>query len=500
MKTFEEYLKESGEIGHVESIVRPVVYVSGLPHARLNELVITEEGEQGIVQAVSKDFVEVLMLSYEKVLAGGRVTRVGEALKIPVSNGILGRVINPYGAPLDGLGPIPGEKVFLPIYREALGIKDRVRINEQLETGVSLVDFLVPIGKGQRELVLGDQKMGRTTLLLQAAASQAAKGTVCVYVGIGKTKSDMRRVEEYFKKMGVMGSCVIVFTSSADPASLVYLAPFSGFTIAEFFRDQGREVLIMLDDLTTHAKFYREIALLSRRMPARESYPGDIFHLHAHLLERAGLVRRGEGSVSITALPIVETIQGDLTGYLSTNAMAMTDGHLFFDINEFKKGRRPAINVFLSVTRVGNQTQNPLEQEMRKTLVEALTRYQKALELAHFGFDLPLKTRKELNVGERLEAIFDQGRFTIIDKPLAQFLLALVLTDFWSAKSVEQLRIERDKLIHAYKKGLLELVSFVEISKLGDLKDLINKNKKNIESVLYSRIAEKRVERVSTEV
>ncbi len=478
-------------MGHIESIVQTIVYVSGIPGARLNELVITESGQLGLVQAVTRDLVEVMMLSSERILPKTRVTRIGEGLKIPVSEGILGRVINPHGAALDGLGPITGESVFLPVHRSAPGIKERVKIKEQLETGVSLVDYLIPIGKGQRELIMGDHKTGRTTFLLQVATSQASYGTVCIYVGIGKRKSDIRGVENYLKKMGVMGSCVIIFTSSADPASLVYLAPFSGFTIAEFFRDQGREVLIMLDDLTTHAKFYREIALLSRRMPARESYPGDIFHLHAQLLERAGHVRRGEGSVSITALPVVETVQGDLTGYIPTNAMAMTDGHLFFDVNEFKKGRRPAVNVFLSVTRTGNQTQTGLERETRKTIIEILSRYQKALEIAHFGFDLPLKTRTELNLGERLEAVFDQQSFTIIDRPLAQFLLALVLSEFWSSKSIEQVRVERTKLIEAYRKGLLKLVSFSQISNLGQLKDLIKNKRQEIEKVLHSISPEK---------
>lgn len=498
MKTFEEYLKQTGEVGHIESVIQSIVYVSGIPHARLDELVITEAGMIGIIQAVSNDFVEVMMISTERILPGTRVTRTGESLQIPVSSGVLGRVIDPLGQSLDGRGPILGEKSYLPTQRQAFGIKDRVRIKEQLDTGVSMVDFLIPIGKGQRELVVGDQKSGRTTFLLQTIASQAAKGMVCVYVGIGKKKADIRSVEEYLRKMGVIENCTIVFTSSADPAPLVYLAPFSGFTVAEFFRDSGKEVLIMLDDLTTHAKFYREIALLSKRMPARESYPGDIFHLHAHLLERAGLIKKGEGSVSITALPVVETVQGDLTGFLPTNAMAMTDGHLFFDTAEFRKGRRPAINFPLSVTRVGNQTQRLIEQEMRKTLVETLNRYRKALGIAHFGFDLPLKTRTDLNLGERLEAVFDQESFTIVDKPLALILVALVLTEFWSNKGIEQVKIERSKIIEAYKKGLLKkLVQEISgLTNLEGLKKLVGEARGEIEGILYSSLPKEPSEEV----
>ena len=493
MRSFEHYLKEIGEVGHVESIVQSIVYVSGLPGVKLNEVVLTQTGQKGLVESIGKELIEVLMLSSERILPGVQVTRTNETLKIPISLDILGRVVDPFMQPIDGLGPIKGEKTILPIERDAPGIKERVRITQQLVSGVSLVDFLVPLGKGQRQLIMGDQKTGRTTFLLQAAIAQTLKGAICVYVGIGKKKSDMKFVEEYLRKTKAMESSVIIFTSSADPSPLVHLAPFAGFTAAEYFRDQGREVLIMLDDLTTHAKFYREISLLSSRMPARESYPGDIFHVHARLLERAGNFKKGPGSVSITALPVVETVQGDLTGFLPTNAMAMTDGHLFFDVSEFKKGRRPAINVSQSVTRVGNQTQRPLEQEIRKTLAEKLSRYRKALEIAHFGFDLPLQTRTELNFGERLETVFDQESSTIIDKSLAMLLFGLLLNDFWSAKQIEQVRVERAKIVEANAKGLLTKIT-AKVSQALDLEGLKNAVKEEVgevENILYSVLPEK---------
>lgn len=500
--SFEDYLKKTGEVGHVKSIIQSLVYVSGLPNVRLNELVINENNQKGIVQAAEEGIVEVLMLTSKRVQPNVRFTRTQESLKIPVSVGFLGRVIDPLGLPLDGLGPISGQKTYLPTHRVAPPLSFRKRIEQQLETGVSIVDSLVPIGLGQRELIVGDQKTGRTTFLLQAAAAHASKGGVVVYVGIGRKKSEMKSVEEFLKKTNSHDKSILMFTSSADPASMVYLAPFSGFTVAEYFRDLGKNVLILLDDLTTHAKFYREIALLSKRMPARDSYPGDIFHLHAHLLERAGLIKRGTQSVSITALPVVETVQGDLTGYLPTNAMAMTDGHLFFDPTEFKKGRRPAINTSLSVTRVGNQTQSALDKDVRKVLVEKLNNYKKSQDISHFGFDLPLQTRTDISLGERLEAIFDQESYTIVPKLAALILFGLVLNQFWGTKPIEQLRVERTKIVDAYNRGFLKDLSMrVKAAKnTAEIQEILSKESENITKLLYSNITKKEESLVEKEV
>ncbi|MEX0617059.1 MAG: F0F1 ATP synthase subunit alpha [Candidatus Woykebacteria bacterium] len=490
MKTFDDYLRETQEIGRVESVLNTVIYLSGLPKAKLSEVVITETGKKGIVQSIDPELVEVILLESDLPVIGERVARTGENMKIQVSQNLLGRVVGPLMNTQDGLGPAMGEKESRPVFNKAPGIQERVKISEQLETGVAIVDYMIPLGKGQRELILGDQKTGRTTFLLQTIYNQAKKGTICIYVGIGKKKSDIKSIEDYLQKTGILGNCVIVFASSADPASLVYLAPYSAFTLAEYFRDLGKDVLIVLDDLTNHAKFYREISLLSKKMPARESYPGDIFHIHAKILERAGRIKYGSGSVSITALPVVETVQGDLTGYLPTNSMAMTDGHIFFDEAEFKKGRRPAVNTSLSVTRVGNQTQNMLEQKIRRALVEKLNLYRKAQELSHFGFDLPLKTRSDLNIGERLEAIFDQETYTVIPKDVALILVGLAFSDYWSSKNIEQVRVERTKLVEAFAKCAFESV-VADLQKFEDVEALENylgANREKIEQILYSRI------------
>jgi F-type H+-transporting ATPase subunit alpha len=480
MQAFDELLKQTGEVGHIESILQSIVYVTGL-----------QQGQRGIVRGIERDLIEVILLSSEGVSVGQRVARTKDSFKIQISKGLLGRIINPNNEPIDGLGPVRGDKTSCPVYNNAPPIGERVKVTQQLETGVGLIDFMVPLGKGQRELVLGDQKTGKTVFLLQTISNQAKKGTVCIYVGIGKKTSDVKNAEDYLKNEGVINNCVLVFASSSDPASLVYLAPYSGMTIAEYFRDQGNDVLIVFDDLTNHAKFYREMSLLSKRMPARESYPGDIFHIHAALLERAGRIKRGDGSVSITALPVIETIQGDLTGYLPTNAMAMTDGHIFFDESEFKKGRRPAVNVSLSVTRVGNQTQKPLEREVRRSLIEKLNLYKKAQALAHFGFDLPIKTRTDLNLGERLEAVFDQDSHTIVTKNVAILLFGLVLEEYWSSKDIEQVRVEKSKLVEAFDRGLLKRLD-LGLQGVADTKSLVDfvlENQAEVDELLHSRIS-----------
>ncbi len=491
MQVFDDLLRETGEVGHIESILQSIVYVSGLPGAKPNELVITDQGQRGIVKGIERDLIEIILLSSEGVSIGQRVARTRDSFKIQISKGLLGRIVNPNCEPIDGIGPVREDKTSYPVYNNAPPISERVKVTQQFETGVGLIDFMVPLGKGQRELVLGDQKTGKTVFLLQTMSNQAKKGTICIYVGIGKKTSDVKNVEEYLKNAGVINNCVLVFASSSDPTSLVYLAPYTGMTIAEYFRDQGNDVLIVLDDLTNHAKFYREMSLLSKRMPARESYPGDIFHIHAALLERAGRVKRGDGSVSITALPVIETVQGDLTGYLPTNAMAMTDGHIFFDESEFKKGRRPAVNVSLSVTRVGNQTQKPLEQQVNRSLIEKLNLYKKAQELAHFGFDLPIKTRTDLNLGERLEAVFDQDSHTLVTKNIALLLFGLVLEEYWSSKDIEQVRVERTKLVEAFDRGLLKGLDskFQEVVDTKSLVDFVLENQTKVDEIIHARLS-----------
>lgn len=454
MKDFNTYLKDIGEVGYIESIIHSVFYVNGLPGAKLNELILAENGQIGIVQGVQAELVEVMVFQGEGLTHNMRVVRTNEIFEMPVSEKYLGRIISPFGTTLDEKGPIEGELVKYPIDPKAPGINARSRVNIPMETGVMSVDMQVPIGKGQRELVLGDQKTGKTTFALQAIANQVRSGALCVYVSIGKKKSDLKFVQKTLAELNVLNSTAIVSASASDPAPLIYLAPFSGLSIAEYFRDRGREVLVVFDDLTTHAKYYRETSLISRRTPGRQSYPGDIFHLHARLVERAGNIKLTNGKVvAITLLPIAETLEGDLAGYIQTNLMAMTDGHVFFDINEAKKGRHPAISFTLSVSRVGNQTKTPLERELSKFVTEKLTAYRKAEEVSRFGVELTTQTLQALDSGEKLLVLFDQDSEIVIPKQLQLIYLGLFFGGAWTRKTSKEVKVEKIRLFGEYTTG-----------------------------------------------
>jgi F-type H+-transporting ATPase subunit alpha len=451
-------------------------------------MVIAEGGQRGIVQSLGADTVEILMLDTAGLVNNLAIARTDEQFQIPVGVGLLGRVVNAFAESVDGAGPVAGDKTPCPIEPPAPGIDVRVKVTRPLEAGVTIVDLLVPIGYGQRELVIGDKKTGKTTFLLQTISSQAAKGVICVYVSIGKRQNDVKTIEGYLRKKGVFDKCVVVAATAADPSTMVYLAPFTGLAIAEFFRDAGSDVLIIFDDLTNHAKFYREISLLLRRAPGRSSYPGDIFHLHAALLERAGNVKIPSGqTVAITALPVAETLEGDITGYIQTNLMAITDGHIFFDIDEFRKGARPAINPALSVSRVGNQTKTSLDRELASIVRENLTAYKKALEIARFGVELPEKTQAEIALGEKIEVIFNQDSETVIPRPFQLTLLGLLLAGFWSGKTANLVKIDVIKLAQKYQKEFSKDFEgqFADIKSVDELIGVMKKITAKIMDNLY---------------
>lgn len=454
MKSFEEHLKEIHEVGYVESIIHSVFYVNGLPGAKLHELILSEKGHVGIVQGILPDLVEVMLLQGDNLSHNIRVARTNETFEMPVTEKYLGRVISPFGQALDEHGPIGEIKSKYPIDPRAPGINARSRVKEPMETGVIAVDMQVPIGKGQREMIMGDQKTGKTTFALQVIGNQASSGAVCIYVSIGKKKSDLKFVVKSLEDLGATKSTVVVAASASDPAPLIYLAPFSGLSIAEYFRDLGREVVVIFDDLTTHSKFYRETSLITRRTPGRQSYPGDIFHLHARMVERAGNFKMQNGkTMPITLMPIAETLEGDLAGYIQTNLMAMTDGHIFFDVAESKKGRHPAVSFTLSVSRVGNQTKTPLERELSKLITEKLSAYRKAEEVSRFGVELTTQTLQALDQGEKLIALFDQESQIVVPKGMQLIYLGLFFGGAWDKKSSKEVRVEKIRLLGEYLQG-----------------------------------------------
>jgi F-type H+-transporting ATPase subunit alpha len=486
MEEFKFYLEATKEIGYINSFSHSIAFVSGLPSLKQEEMIITESGKRGIVHGLKKDLAEVLMIESEDLKIGEKVTRTGRSFEIKVGEGLLGRIINPIGKPIDNLGPIRGEKILKKIKEPAPSIMERKKINQPFETGVMIVDLFVPLGYGQRELVIGDAKTGKTTFLLQTIVSQVKKGIICIYVGISKKDTAIKLVEEYLKKKEVFKKTVIVHTTPDDSATLNYLAPYSGMAIAEYFRDRGNKVLIILDDLTSHAKIYREISLLLKRNPGRDCYPGEIFHIHAALLERAGNIKRNGKEVSITALPVAETLENDLSGYIQTNLMAMTDGHIFFDLVEFRKGKRPAVNIFLSVSRVGNQTKSKIEKNLANFFRKRLLDYQRISEFVKFGTELSPESQKILEFGQKTELLFNQSSEITIERETQIILLGLLISDFWKEKSQKEMRKEIDKILKASERKVLPSLG-IEIERIKDidhLKFLISEIAPTIERIL----------------
>lgn len=483
MEQFNTYITEIGEYGIVEQVRTPLAIISGLMGAHLNEIVVFESGEKGQVFMVQKDAVTVLIFSKESVIVGTRVTRTNQFLSVPVGNDVLSKMIDPLGGSLVSNQP---EIMHLPkreIDTKVVGMVGRVKITQPFYTGTSLIDMLVPLGKGQKELVIGDRKTGKTSFLLTAMKTQAKNGVKIIYAAIGKKKSDIKRIRAFFEQEGLTDSTVIVATSSYDSPSLIYLTPYSAVTIAEYFRDQGQETLVVLDDLSTHAKFYREISLLANRFPGRESYPGDIFYTHARLLERAGNYNINGKEVSVTILPVAELVEGDFSGYIATNLMGITDGHIYFDSNSFYEGKRPAVNVSLSVTRVGKQTQSKLRKSITQEITAFLGTYQKMQNLSHFGAELTDTVKNILSTGELAYNFFEQHYNTVLPINVQIVLFGILWLKFFPEASISEIRDYRERLISLYEmdEGKKYIDAFVaDVNSFNELLSKITQKKEEL--------------------
>ncbi len=459
MKSYQYFLKKIGEYGTVREVNFPIAKIVGLPHVKTQELVMFEANQLGEVFSYDSDEVDVLLYSDTAVKVNMQVVRTDQYVTVPVGKELLGQIIDPLGhsffqeeeddSKFDDLDRV-GVEV------SAKGIADRRRIERPFLTGTSLVDLLLPLGRGQRQLIIGDRKTGKSSFLLSTVKNQIDEGSLVVYAAIGKKKSDIKKLDEFFQKEKLSGSSVIVASDPLDSPSLIFLTAYTAMSIAEYFRDKGSDVLIVFDDLSTHAKFYREMSLLAGRFPGRDSYPGDIFFIHARLLERAGNFKhKDKKEVAITALPVVETIEGDLTGFISTNVMGMTDGHIFFDSDAYYKGRRPAINIGLSVTRVGRQTQTSLKRQINSEVTAFLANYERLQTFSHFGAELSEKVKTILKTGDRLQAFFDQHYKIIVPEAVQLILLSLIWLHALDDLSVDQIVLLRDKLILRYSDSSL---------------------------------------------
>ena len=396
-------------VGTVQHVGNGIATLSGLPMVFLEELVTFPNGVQGMVLNLDRKHVDVILLGDDTGIRGGDVAKAtGKRLSIPVGLSFLGRMVDPLGRPLDENRTIvPSE--YRPVERIAPGVIDRAPVNTPLFTGTKIIDALLPLGRGQRELIVGDRQVGKTTLALDAILSQKGTDVRCVYVSIGQKKTSVLSAIEILKAGGVLNQTILVVSSPDDPPALRYLAPYAGVTMAEFLLDYGMDVLIVYDDLSKHANTYREMSLLLRRPPGREAYPGDIFYLHSRLLERACRLNEAKGGGSITALPIATTQRGNISSYIVTNLISITDGQIVLDADEFNKGNKPAIDIGRSVSRVGSAAQEPAMKSVVKALKLELSQYEEVARFAQFGTEVNEATRKQIERGQRLNALLQQG-------------------------------------------------------------------------------------------
>ncbi|HRM35891.1 MAG TPA: F0F1 ATP synthase subunit alpha, partial [Aliarcobacter cryaerophilus] len=402
------------ETGKIISYADGIAQVYGLKNVMAGEMVEFENGEKGMAANLEESSVGIVVLGKGTGLREGTsCKRLGELLEVPVGEALVGRVVNALGEPIDGKGAINSTETRY-VEEKAPGIMARKSVHEPLQTGIKAIDALVPIGRGQRELIIGDRQTGKTTVAIDTILNQKGENVICIYVAIGQKSSSVASVVRTLEEAGAMDYTIVVNASAADSATLQFLAPYTGVTIGEFFRDNGKHALIIYDDLSKHAVAYREMSLILRRPPGREAYPGDVFYLHSRLLERAAKMSDEKGAGSMTALPIIETQAGDVAAYIPTNVISITDGQIFLETNLFNSGIRPAINVGLSVSRVGGAAQIKATKQVAGTLKLSLAQYRELEAFAQFASDLDEATRRELELGQRMVEVLKQG----VNKPL----------------------------------------------------------------------------------
>jgi len=428
------------EVGTVVSVGDGIARVYGLERVMAGELVQFPHNVTGLALNLEEDNVGVVLMGESQAIAeGDEVRRTGRIMSVPVGQAMVGRVVNPLGQPIDGKGPINTNE-FIPIERLAPGVVDRKPVKEPLQTGLKAIDAMIPIGRGQRELIIGDRQTGKTAIAVDTIINQKGKGVICIYVAIGQKKSTVAQVVKTLEEYGAMEHTIVVSASASEPAPLQYLAPYAGCAMGEYFRDNKQHALAIYDDLSKHAQAYREISLLLRRPPGREAYPGDVFYLHSRLLERAAKLNDELGGGSLTALPVIETQAGDVSAYIPTNVISITDGQIYLETDLFHSGVRPAVNVGLSVSRVGGSAQIRTMRAIAGTLRLDLAQYRELAAFAQFGSDLDKATQAQLNRGRRLVEILKQPQYAPMPIGLQVFSVFAGVQGFLDNLNIEAVR------------------------------------------------------------
>ena len=491
-KVIKSQIKEYGnralysETGKVIDVGDGIAKVSGLSNVMLNELVLFENGSYGMTFNLEVNSVGIVMLgAFENVKEGSTVRRTKKVADVPVGDALIGRVIDSLGNPIDGKGNINCEKR-MPLEKIAPGVMTRESVNEPLETGTLSIDSMFPIGKGQRELIIGDKQTGKTTVAIDAIINQKGKNVKCIYVFIGQKNSTIVQFINVLQENGAMDYTTVVASSASDLPSLAYLAPFTGITIAEEWMAKGEDVLIVYDDLSKQAVAYRTISLLLRRPPGREAYPGDIFYLHSRLLERSGKLNKENGGGSITALPIVETEAGDISAYIPTNVISITDGQLFMMTSLFNSGQRPAIDAGLSVSRVGSAAQNKAIKKMSGSLKLELAQFRELDAFSQFGSDLDKETKEVLTHGKKVMKMIKQNQHEPLNQSVEAVLLLAIKEKYIKWIPEEYIEEFKDKIIKHFN---ITHPLILEIDREKDINDdLMLKIKEEFNSIISNFI------------
>lgn len=467
------------KIGIVKEVFDGIAKVSGLTEIRSSEMVVFPRGEIGVALNLEEDIVGIIILGdFSQIKEGDEVKAIGKILEVPVGDKIIGRVVNALGKSIDGKGEFKNDK-FYPIEKVAPGVITRESVDQPVSTGIKVIDAIIPIGRGQRELIIGDRQTGKTAIAIDAILNQKGQDMICVYVSIGQKDSKLRKIQTRLEQGGAMDYTVIVSAGASESSAMSYIAPYTGVSIAEYFMDLGKDVLIIYDDLSKHAVAYREISLLLRRPPGREAYPGDVFYLHSRLLERACRRNKEYGGGSITALPIIETQAGDVSAYIPTNVISITDGQIFLETDLFYKGIRPAVNIGLSVSRVGGTAQIKGMKKVAGTLKLDLAQYRELEAFAQFGSDLDEATKRQLERGKRAVELLKQPQYSPV-KTTDQIVSLYALTKGY----MDDISVER---IKEFETGLSEYAmrnAKIFFKEIADTKMWTDKGEEELKKVI----------------
>jgi len=470
---------ESVEVGYVTEVGDGIARVSGLDNVRYNELVQFENGVAGIAFNLEKNNVGVIIMgAYDDIQEGDSVSPLGRIASVPVGMGLVGRVVNALGQPIDGRGPVQFDEYY-NIERIAPGVMERRSVDRPVQTGILAIDTMIPIGRGQRELIIGDRQTGKTAVALDTIVNQKGEDMYCIYVAVGKRRGEVARIRETLEREGAMDYTTLVVASASDAAALQYLAPYSGCAIGEWFMENGKDALVIYDDLSKHANAYRQVSLLMRRPPGREAYPGDVFYLHSRLLERAAQLSDQRGGGSLTALPVIETQLGDVSAFVPTNVISITDGQIYLESELFNSGLRPALNTGISVSRVGSAAQTRAMKDVAGGLKLQMAQFRDLAAFAQFGSNLDKSTQQQLDRGLRLNELFKQAQYQTLSLEEQVALTYAGTSGLLDSIPVDRVSAWKEDFLRAFRTQFADVSEFIRDNKSAKVKDQIQEKLTN---------------------